>query len=508
MRPWTLWVASFAAALALYVGTADRGVQWQDSGWQQLRIVTGQIENPLGLALSHPIQYYLGRLAVWAIPIEPAFAITLVSCLAAAVAVANLAATLLILTRSLTAALLASLALLLSHTFWQHATHTESYAITAGLLTGEWLCLAVYVTTERVWPLSLLALLNGAGVANHLLASLATPVDVAVVIAAIRSRRIPIKTTANAGLLWLLGAAPYLAAIFARLVATGEWAGTVRSALVGDYGNDVLNVRLGLRPLMMSLGYVAYNFPGLTVPLAVYALVRKLKLPRLFLRAVKWQLVLYAIFVIRYSIKDQYTFFFPVYMLLTLFSGLALADLLKGLSPLRRRLIGGLALLTAVWTPLVYVGTAAILSSRGALASLVGNKPYRDGYQALFVPWGVGEHYAAEVNRDAYSLAGADGVILHEDSMVGFALRYAQEVDPGLKDVTVVQLDNSADDDAKASLRALLNSCLSSGRSVVLVPRDRDHTTTCVTGAEWRRSGDLYVLVALNEPTSRAATRF
>lgn len=70
------------------------GRQWQDSGWQRCRIVTGQIDHQRGLALVHPVQYYLGRLAIRRPGIEPALAITWVSSIAGAVAVANVALTL------------------------------------------------------------------------------------------------------------------------------------------------------------------------------------------------------------------------------------------------------------------------------------------------------------------------------------------------------------------------------------------------------------------------------
>lgn len=52
--PVRIGVAAFAAALALYLATCSRGVNWQDSGMHQYRILTGMLENPLGLALSHP----------------------------------------------------------------------------------------------------------------------------------------------------------------------------------------------------------------------------------------------------------------------------------------------------------------------------------------------------------------------------------------------------------------------------------------------------------------------
>ena len=50
------WITLFALFFVLFAATANRGAQWQDSGFHILRVVTGQSLNPLGLALSHPLQ--------------------------------------------------------------------------------------------------------------------------------------------------------------------------------------------------------------------------------------------------------------------------------------------------------------------------------------------------------------------------------------------------------------------------------------------------------------------
>ena len=494
-----LWLTVFALALALYAATADRGAEWQDSGWEQYRIITADIGHPLGLVLTHPLQHYLGRAAVRLLPIEPAFAITLgVSCIPAAIAIANLAAIVLVITRRAPAAIIAATAFALSHTFWQHATHTESYAIVTALLSGEWLCLALYATTNHSRFLLLLAFLNGLGIADHMLAGLAMPVDVAVIVSAARSGRISRPRILAAALLWLVGTMPYLMLAAAMLVKTGDLSATVHSALFGTYADDVLNLRLGLRTIVLVLGYVFYNFPGLTIPIAVYGVIRPVGVPKVFFRAMRWELLIYILFVGRYTITDQYTFLFPVYALLSVFSGIGLARIIAAPVGRLRNVIIGLAVLTAVWTPLVYVTTASELSARKVLASMVRQKPYRDGYKALFMPWGIGQDFASRLNAHAYRLAGNNGLILYEDTMVEFGLRYPRAIGKASKDVTIMVIESTAAAEIVAQRRALLASCLSAGRPVVLVPRDRDRPDTCVPEARWRLDGDLYVLTEIS----------
>jgi len=506
----TIWLAAFVTALIVYGSTADLGVQWQDSGWQQYRIATGSLDHPRGLALAHPLQFWLGRAAVRALGVEPACATTLLSSLAAAFAIANLATTVFLLTRSRSASFIAALAFMLSHTFWQHATHTESYALTAALLTGEWLCLAAFSQGGRCNLLLLLALLNGLGIANHLLASIATPVNVIVILRAARTRQLSVVKGVIAALLWLIGTSPYSVLVGSRMLETGDFPGTIGSALFGEYRGEVLNVHLGLRPLALAFGYLLYNFPGLTIPLAIWGMTGRGRQPRLFVRAMRWELLLYFLFVLRYAIADQYTFFFPAYAILALFAGLGLADLVNRQSsdqaksnhkrPPRRRLLLAAALVTAAWTPLVYTAAAYTLSSTGALAGLVAKKPYRDGYHALLLPWGSGQDYAKRVNAQAFALAGDDGLILYTDSMIGVGLQYAQAVNKHGTGAMLFSIEVSAAPDVVDRRRRLLRAYLSAGRTVVLVPRNRDEPATCVPDARWQRDGDLYTLTELTPP--------
>ncbi|MBN1492205.1 MAG: DUF2723 domain-containing protein [Phycisphaerae bacterium] len=500
-----LWCAAFVAAAVLYVATASRDVQWQDGGWQQYRIVMGQIENEAGLALVHPVQHYLGRLAVWALPLKPQFAITLVSALAGAVAIANIAAALMVLSRRLGPSVVGAAALMLSHTLWQHSTHTESYAIVAAALTGEILCLSCYGMTRNGRYLIGLAFLNGLGIANHLLASIVTPVDVVLVLLAIRNRSLSRRGGALAAAAWLLGTTPYSVLVLTTLAQTQDVVGTLQSALFGRYASAVLNVSIRIRTLVLSTGYVVYNFPGLALPLAVYGLVARLHAPTVVRRALTCELILYAMFVSRYAIVDQYTFFFPVYVLLAVFAGLGLARLLDRLPRRKQALALALAGITVAWTPLVYMTACSVLRSRGAIASLVGNKPYRDGYRAFLIPWGAGERYGTRLNDAAREAAGADGLILVADGMIYFGVRFAQAVGELPETVSVIQVPQTASAQDMATWHALLARCLDEGRPIVLIPRDRDDPQTCLKGAEWLRRGDLYVLAGLEPvetPTS------
>ena len=522
-----IWTLSFFVALLVYGSTADYGPQWQDSGWQQWRIVTGDISHPTGLVVTHPLQFWLARLALHLPWLEPAGRTTIVSVAFGAIAIANLAAFGWVVTRRSSAALIPAAAMMLSHTFWQHSTHTESYALVAALLTTEWLCLAQLLCAGggAGWLIAAAAA-NGLGVANHLLAGLGTPILVAVFVywTARGGRETAERVsspTADAGgrryrrhvagymflavLVWLICTLPYSGLVVVMAMSSHDWGATLHSAFFGDYEQRVLNTELSSRMLRLTAGFLLYNLPGLTIPLALHALVRKTAAPVVLLRTLAAYLAIHAIFAIRYAITDQYTFLFPIYFCMSALAAIGLADVqarwAAGGAPGARlaRLITLVAAFTALWPPAVYEIAYRVFAGRGTLDSLISAKPYRDGYAALLLPWGDRSGYVRRANAEAFALAQSNGVVLVGDTMVEHALRYHQRMTPGTEAVALEYLNIVGDHDAWPELKARLRGCLAEGRAVVLVPRERDRAVLGPLKATWVRRGDLYVLSSLDE---------
>ncbi len=493
-----IWTAVFLAAALLYTTTSTRVEQWVDGGEQQYRIVTGQLDNPFGLALVHPVQWWIGRLAIQMLPgIEPAWAITLVvSSLPAAVAVANLAAILWLLTRRCAATLVPVLAMALSHTFWQHATHTETYALVAALLTTEWLALTLLVRSDQPAWLVLVALANGLGVANHMLAALAMPVNFAVGIWLIRRRRCPAAMPTLAAAAWLLGVSPLAWLIVVRIAHGAGVLETLHSAVFGNFRAAVLNTHVTARSLLLCAGYVVYNFPNLTLPLAGYGIVRG-RLPQALKRIFIIELLIYALFALRYNVPDQYTFFFPAYLLLALFAGAGLGRLLcrrRSVGP--RRWLVLAATITALWNPLLYASACHLARSRGWLAAMAGNKPCRDGWRTYLLPWGIGDAHARCLNHRIASLVPTEGLVLFADEMMEFGALYGRAVGRISPQVEFMRIAGPRSVRDCELVRAAIRRYLSRHQPVVLVPRDRDRPRLpCLPEAIWQREGDLYVLI-------------
>ena len=486
VSPWPGWLAMFVAAVALYAVTANRGAQWQDSGQHILRAVTGELIHPLGLALAHPLHHWLSRFAVSPGLLEPCVAVTLISSLAAAAAVANTYGCVLTLTRSQAASLLAAGSLGLAHTFWQMATLAETYTLVAALLSAECWCLVNYARTNRRGYLWATLFFNGLGIANHMLAALTAPILVGVLIAVDRSKAAWVRDVLTAIGLWLVGSLPYTALIVADLVHTGSIGETGRSALFGkSFAGEVLNMTVLPRMLLLCAGFIVLNFPNLLLPVAIYGMFRgrRFDVPRTAYRYLVAALIIHVCFVVRYSIVDQHTFLLPTYVLLSIFSGIGFALMLRWPRVRLRRIVLVVASVALAMTPVWYAFVPAIARHFNVLESVARNKPYRDDYVYVFTPWSVAERSAEIMSRHAVELAGQHGLILVEDPMAEFAVRY-QAIQAGRDNVEIVRDITST----------RIMEAAREGSAVVLVPKRRDAPNTEPPVGSWKRAEDLYTL--------------
>jgi hypothetical protein len=484
------WLLAFTAAAALYVSTANRGPQWQDSGWQQYRIVTGQIEHPLGLALTHPIQFYIGRAAVSSLPIEPAWATTLVSAIAGAIAIANIVLLIRLTTGVNIAAILAGLSLMLGHTFWQHATLTESYTLVVALLSAEWLCLAMFLRTRQSGWLILLALMSGIGIANHLLAILALPVNALVVLGIIWYEPRRFWLLLAMPLVGLIGASPYLALILDAGLSSGDWPHTIRSALFGEFQDAVLNTGLTSTGLTIAVGFVGYNLADLTLPAAWVALRSSHHRFMVLVRVLAAEAVIYLLFVLRYDVADQYTFFIPAYATLAALSGFGWARV-ASINPSRAWVSVLLAagLVITLLKPVTYAVATSVIRRQQLFSSIVRKRPYRDGYSSILHPWSGMDHSADRIIDQVVSLTGPHSVILTEVSMFSYALYYSEFRDRFPASVKICQIVYGTHPCLEQ-----VSAALAAGDPVILIPADRDQPSYLSPEGIWVREGDLYVL--------------
>ena len=478
------WLIVFAAALLFYAVTANRGAQWQDSGLHILRAVEGTLEHPLGLALVHPLHHWLARLAA-AIPFIPAaFAVTLISALAGAVVVANVFGCVRELTGRRHAAFFAAGSLAIAHGFWKTATIAETYTLTAALLSIECWCVAIYVRRGRPGWLMLMAAANGLNIANHMLGVLTTPMLAFMLIVAARRVRRPARYVAAVVVIWLAATLPYSGLVVLEMLESGDIVGTMRSALFGKpFADEVLNVRIDPRMLLMSIGALALSFPNLLLPFSAVGVIRgrQSDVPKTALHALTIGGLIHAVFTLRYPVVDQFTFFVPLEVILCVLGGVGYYVTVQWRPVRWRSGLLALAVVLLLLTP-VWYAMAPVLGPRiDLLNGYADRKPYRNEYVYVFVPWSVADKSAERMAEEALRLAGPNGVIVAEDEMASFALRYLRQM---RKSDAPIQVHPS--DEEMASLGRAYHR-------IVLVPSFRNAPRLPAPEGTWRRIGDLYV---------------
>jgi hypothetical protein len=325
------------------------------------------------------------------------------------------------------------------------------------------------------------------GVGNHLLALLTTPVVAVLAGAAVWRRKLSGGALAGGVALWLTGASPYLVLIAVETWRSPEPGTVLHSALFGHaYADEVLNPLPSARMVAVSAAFTALSFPNLLLPLSVagLALGRGLigSAPYAVLTA---GLLIHAAFVVRYPIADQHLFFLPTYLYLAIFGGVGMAALDARVKRHAGRALRGAAALLLVLTPVLYVPAPGIARRLHVLDDHRRHRPYRDDYRYLLWPWSVADTSAERMTREAMELAGESGLIIVEDSMVGFAVRYGAIVYAGGGPQVIVgpleQIDPSWSSSADRD-----------GRPIVLVPRDTQIEPSPPPEGHWERFGDLY----------------
>jgi len=432
------YVVVLLAAAVLYIATCAPGPLWQDSGMYQYRIWHNDIEGKLGLALSHPLYHIIG-IGVKYIPLgEFAYRVNLISAVAAAFTIANLFLLLRLWLGKNLPAVLAAITLALSWTIWQFASIAEVYTLYSALLFAELIMLLQYIKTRRVGFLYLLALFNGLAIADHMWGIIPFTCYVVFVVVLLVQKQIRLRNLAVFVSLWVIGAAPYEYLIIKNIVQTGDFTGTVASALFGNsWRGAVLNTRLSIKLAGENLIFMAYNFPTpncLFFFVGLYGL-KKVSPSRSFRNILLALLILFFVFAFRYTVSDRYAFFMPFYCLVSVLIGVGFDSLVT--QPNRKILCRIVFILALLPIP-TYVIAPVIAQKMQFNLSTTRKIPYRNEYIWFLRPWQTGYNGPEQFARKALSGVEKEAIIIADGTTV-YPLWYVQEVKgtaPGVKIVS------------------------------------------------------------------------
>jgi hypothetical protein len=425
-----LWLAVAGLMMAFYAATAQRGPAWQDSGIFQWRILNFDLTGDLGLALAHPLLIILGK-ALSLLPLgPPALRMNLVSAFCGAVTVANVA----LLVRRLSpgrpaAAWVAAGLLGLAHTPWWLSTICESQMVFAALFTTSLHALVSLVRRPTAALALMLGALSGLGLLAHDLALLALAVYGLTVIALCARGRVPWRAAWLLAAGWVAGSAGMLVLVARQAAETGLIL-AVASALFGQsWRGDVLGGSAGA--VRMGVGYILYNFPNVGLFLAAGGLWALRKTP---LRPLLWCFcgltAVYLLFAIRYTVTDQFMFFVPFYVMVSVLAGVGLGSL----RPRAYNWAAPVALASLLAAPALYAAMPSI--ARRAHLAVPGRKdlPFRDPTRYWLSPWKAGEDSAGLFARQALAGVPAGGTIIADGTSL-YPLLWTRRVDGLGRDV-------------------------------------------------------------------------
>ncbi len=324
-------IGSFA--FLLYAFTGARTIQWQDSAQFTYRICSGTLWNEYGLAMVHPLHFWLGRLMMSIFPGPDPWAVSLVSALGGALAVGLVFVCIFKLTGKKSAALFGAMTLMLAHSFWRFSGLPEVYTWSAALLLGEVVFYLRLRETNHPSAWWGVFFVNGLAFANHNMALLSTAVwGITFLLWAKRSSSAPARRapprpgvpavepakeigihsrrrrlfsagTAELPLppfaelrppisdlrfpisffhlfpiafFWILGALPYLLIVLLELKQRpfGE---VIHSALFGEhFKNQVAGLLPAPGILLISLAFMLLSFPGFALFFAGRAVLKRI----------------------------------------------------------------------------------------------------------------------------------------------------------------------------------------------------------------------------------------
>ncbi|MCX5896264.1 MAG: DUF2723 domain-containing protein [Proteobacteria bacterium] len=411
-----LWWFTFIITALLYLATCQRGVSWQDSGMFQWRVLTGDYRGELGLALAHPLYIAAGRLLL----LIPAGGFTtplnFFSGLGMAVALANSAAVIFLLTRKRLIGFATAAMLAVTHTTWWLSTIAEVYTWSVAGLAGELWLTILLLRNPRWQTLAGLAFLNGLGLSMHNFALLPLPVYVAVAIVLISTKKLPPWSLAAAALSYLFGAGPYIGILAGAIIKKGGVAGVLQSALFGKFAAAVFSTSISSLYFKVNAAFAAINFCNMLLPLSIIGLINLKRRLGSAVAAVIWSITLIEfIFVVRYPVPDQFTFFLPTLLMLTVAAGVGISILVEA-SPRWRTVVIAACIFSIGAPPVFYASAPSLVQALKINTQRFRDLPFRDEVRYWLVPWKHNERSAEQFATAALKQASPDGVIIPDST--------------------------------------------------------------------------------------------
>ena len=448
-RPGLAALRVFVLALCVYIPTLAPGLLWGggDFATFQTRLYTGELA---GSIFGHPLWVILARPFLY-LPIrDVAYRANLASAFFGAGALAFVYLCAWQLTRRARPSLLATGALLVSHTFWTYSVMPKVYSLNTLLLAAILYLLLRWGNEMRPGLLYAAAALAGLSLLNHLLMATAMAGFAVYVIVILRQQ--PRTEAARrqlllAGACFVLGLLPYLV-----IVVTQNQSSATSGTIVGSV-RDFLISWLHPIPLLLGVGVgialLVYQFPATFIgsALGLRQMWRAQRPEAILLGLVALGDIMFILGATVPSTSGDYVwnlhYYLPTYVVLALWLAIGLTTYWPQISRTTGRL-AGVAFLALGLPVAVYLLAPSL--ARPFVESLPGFRslPGRDNLTYVLWPWKQNETGARPFGEGILA-ALPPGSQLFADYSIWTVVNYLQVVDGERPDVTIYNLTDAGD---------------------------------------------------------------
>lgn len=392
---------------------------WGDQAKFQRFVATGFVraniyDHPLWVTLAQPFQL---------LPIgDAAFRANLAASFWAALTLSFVFALINRLAQSNVAALVGTLALGISHTFWSMSVQAEVYTLNTFLLAA-----ALYVLTapQLTWkPLLVAGVACGFAVNNHVMMWLPLPGLVTLAFGRGRKQGLPLRSYIPALLGFIVAYAIYF--LYPSDPALDKSASALATFLP--------NLPALPRQLVRFGAFFVLQFPSPALILALYGMWR---LRDRSLIGASLALILFAtiIPVLNHEVPDQYVFYILAYFTLAIIAALGTVGLLTHLSS--KVITGTVASIVALPIAL-YTILPALSPALGIDGDRLGVReiPARPALSFFLIPYKTGYVGAHQFSETTLNALPFDAVLI-ADYTIAEPMRYLQDVEGVRPDVSI-----------------------------------------------------------------------
>ncbi len=430
------WLWVLLSVFVLYVFTLAPDLVWQDQGDYQVKVAQMNLNRPNDVVRVHPLYIVLahgvGQLGFFSY----AYAANLVNAFFTAVCLANVFWIIFALVGRRWPAILAVGLLAFSHTTWFIGVQAQSYGLSNATMTGGYVLLILYLIKGKPLYLYWMGLVFGLGLSVHLMSQIGFFIIFVWLFIQFLKKRCQLQTLFFVLVFWVIGAGMLWVAMVIEYQRSGDFWGTISSAIVGRWSDAVFNIERIFVLFKRSVQFLILNFPTPLLFLAIPGFVFSQRgLHKSVHHLLLWSVILYSLFAVRYDVNNQNHFFLPMYILLTIYIGLGFHKILQR----------GFKL----WLSISVIFVLLMIPTYPALASLAQEKqlslgtkrsiPYRNVYEYYLIPWQYDQTGPRRLVNDVCDKLPENSILL-ADSTILPVFKYALGIEKQRQDIQLFKV--------------------------------------------------------------------